>query len=509
MIEQQRFDKLYQSIGGNDQPLFAGHLLKRAAQILPHKIALICENQSITYQDLFDKALAFSHRLHAAGIKKQDKVILLYENSINFYVAYFGIWQIGAVITPVNIFLHEKELIHILNDAQASALVTTKERVEDLKKIYSELPLIFTQENIEQGDPASTDSSILQSLPPHELAALLYTSGTTGLPKGVMLSSHAIIINTLQAAARFTALENDKVLCALPLFHSFSQNACIWSCFMLCTTVIVVPKIERRALLTAIAHHPTIVLGIPGLFGLFCLMKTIDFSSVRFFISGGDALPDKIRLYFALIYNRKIANGYGLTEASPFVAVDLEDVLSAPNTVGLPLARIECQIRDGEVKENHHIGVLWIKGDNNMLGYYNAPEATAAVLRDGWLNTGDLAFIDKYGKIVICGREKDIIINKGFKIYPQEIENILLSHPLVSAAAVIGIPHNGDEVPFAFVSLREQHPHGEQELADYCKNHLAQYKIPRSFIILKTLPTTSTGKVNKKELKADYMAHHA
>lgn len=229
-------------------------------------------------------------------------------------------------------------------------------------------------------------------------------------------------------------------------------------------------------------------------------MKTLPMDHVRYMISGGDALPDKIRMYVELLYGRKLCNGYGLSETSPFIAVDFDDTVSPTHTVGKPLAQIQCQIRDGDP-----IGTLWIKGPNIMLGYYNAPQATQQILQDGWLDTGDLARIDAFGKIVICGRAKDIIVNKGIKIYPQEIETLLMSHPLVTMVAVIGVgEHDADQYPLAYVVLKESTKNALDVLYQFCQQNLASYKIPRQFIIVDELPLTATGKINKKLLKEQY-----
>ena len=228
---------------------------------------------------------------------------------------------------------------------------------------------------------------------------------------------------------------------------------------------------------------------------------------MRYCISGGDALPDKIRAAFELVYRRKICNGYGMTETSPFIAADFDDELKPTNTVGTPALGIECSLRDEEGKDvgAGQIGILWIKGQNVMLGYYNAPEQTNAILKDGWLNTGDFAYFDQKGRIVMAGRHKDVLSSKGIKIYPQEIENIIMLHPAVLFVGVIGVPEeNVGEVPVAFVSLREHVENIEQQLKKLCIEHLAAYKIPKKFIVVKDMPVTSLGKVDKKRLRVEY-----
>jgi long-chain acyl-CoA synthetase len=445
--------------------------------------------------------------LENAGVKPRDRVLVLFENSIEFYVAYFGAWQMGAIIAPLNTFLHEKEIHHIINDTKPKAILLESKFAES----YKEVPLHFTEEDMlaeEDIEDEHTDYPVY-SLDPEELAILLYTSGTTGFPKGVMLSSKNIITSLIQGIARFHINTDERVLAVLPLFHAFAECSSVWGPMFSGATTIVVPKISREEILKGLGHKPTIFLGVPALFGLMCLIKTAPLGSVKYFLSGGDALPDKIRAAFELVYGRKLCNGYGLTETSPVISAINTDMLLPANCVGRPFIGLSTSVRDEEGKEvpRGTIGVLWVKGDNVMLGYYQSPEQTEKVLKDGWLNTGDFARIDEQGRIYIHGRQKDLIINKGFNIYPQEIENLLLTNPAVIAAAIIGKPEpDVGEIPIAFITLREKGAATEEELRALCSQNLASYKIPKQFIILEKMPVTATGKINKKELKAQYLA---
>lgn len=505
MTEQERYLQAKESLTEQGQLLYAARLLERAARLFPETIAvIISEQEKISYRELFAAACAISNHLATSGIQPGDKVMILYENSIQFYKAYYGAWQTGAIVVPVNVFLHENEVSHIIQDADPALIFVSDAQAPKISPTYTKTIISAAQlEEIVQNP--SPQPFTVQELPRDEMCALLYTSGTTGVPKGVMLSSNNIMINIIQGVARFNFTGHERIYCALPLFHSFTQNTCVWASTACGVTVILVPTISRTTLLAACALAPTIVLGVPGLFALFCRLKA-SFSAVRYFISGGDALPDKIRMYFELVYGRKICNGYGLSETSPFVSVDFDDVIEPTSNVGKPMIGIEYQIRDTSQDGEHLIGVLWLKGPNIMLGYYQAPEATAAVLHDGWFNTGDLAYIDKRGKIVICGREKDLIAHKGIKIYPQEIENLLMAHPQVMMAAVIGVKNSLEEYPVAYIVLKEPLATAAQILHTYCTQHLAAYKIPRQFIIVENLPLTPTGKIDKKELKKNHTA---
>jgi len=505
--EQERFELFSNAIHDKDGNIFfVGQLLQRAATLYPDHTALVCLDQKISYKDLYHRSVLLSKKLIARGVKPKDRVLILFQNSLEFYVAYFGVLQAGAVVAPLNIFLKERELNHIVQDAQASLIIATSQKVGLFKN--GNLPDILTEKDLELDTPLTetiADFDVI-CLPHDDLAVLLYTSGTTGLPKGVMLSSKNIMTNVVQMMSRLPICTAQRIFCVLPLFHSFAQNTCIWAAFYSGCSVIVVPKIQRKGILDGLKHKPTIFLGVPALYGLLCLLRNAPLDSVDFFISGGDALPDKIRAAFELIYRRKLCNGYGLTETAPLISVDLEDVAEPTNNIGRPAIGIQCSIRDENNKDmpKGEIGQLWVKGNNVMMGYYNEPEKTAEVLQDGWFATGDLAKFDDNGKLLICGREKDLIIHKGLNIYPQEIENVLLGHMKVLFVGVVGKQDEQlGEIPVAFVQLQ---PGKKKEgmakvLRDLCAKDLASYKIPRSFIFIDDMPLTATKKVDKKDLK--------
>lgn len=504
--EKFSFQQLYKECLRDGKLMFAGRLLWRAARFNADGIALMYQDKHITYKQLYVQACALSKKIiDRHNVKPRDKAIICFENSPAFYVSYFALWQAGVIVVPVNTFLTEKELAHIIADSQPTLICTSSDRIELFKKTEKQLPPFITEQDIASDDivEGMLEDNIVD-LEPEELAALLYTSGTTGLPKGVMLSSKNIMSNVLQIASLLGISHQERLLGILPLFHSFAQNTCIWASMFYGVTIILVPKIERKYILDALRHKPTVFLGVPALYGLMCLMKNAPLDSVRLFVSGGDALPDKIRAGFSLLYRRKICNGYGLTETSPVISVNLDNATAPTSSVGKPLFGIRTEIRDehGNSLPKNTIGVIWVKGDNVMLGYYNAQEATDKVLKDGWFDTGDLGYKDDSGAITITGRQKDLIINKGFNIYPQEIENVILSHPNVIQAGVIG-KHDGDgEIPVAFVQIRTAQNNIENELRALCKSHLAAYKVPRKFICdTKELPATATGKIDKKVLR--------
>ena len=514
MTKKERFEELHKEISQDGKIIYAGTLLERAAKNWPQNTAIICGEQKINYKDLYSRASNLSVELKQYGLSKNDRAILFYENSIEFYVGYYGIWQTGAVVAALNIFLGQKELEHIIKDCSPKIIITSSTLVEKVNLAFEslkssglqgELPKIITDLTHLENKEFPQNFEVTK-LEPEEMSALLYTSGTTGMPKGVMLSSKNIMTNMVQGSSLLDVTPSDSVYGALPLFHALMQNSCVWGAVYVGGTTILVPKIDRRNLIDGLKQKPTIIIAVPALFGLFCMMKNLDFKQVKYFFCGGDALPDKIRMYFALIYGRKINNGYGLTETSPLIAVDTDDYIGPTDTVGYPAYGIECQIRDenNNVLNDGHIGVLWVKGDNIMLGYYSAKEATEKVLQNGWFNTGDLARFDKSGKIVLAGREKDLIVNKGLKIYPQEVENVLMSHPSVFKVGVVGQKVDETEIPVAFIATKEKDLEKlKRELQDMCTRNLANYKHPRNYIFKDDLASTATGKIDKKALRQE------
>ena len=526
---KKRFLELQQALTADGNTIHASTLLARAAQRWPTRTALICDDETITYRELHRQTSALAQKLTAEGLKLNDRLLIMYENSINFYRAYYAAWQAGAIVVPLNVYLHEKELEHIIKDSQPTFIIASEKQQKKLETLTFSAR-VFGEEFFNPLEWFDTNRDAIHSPRAgkknarpecserseeciegyernnNDCTVILYTSGTTGLPKGVMFSSKTIITNSLQGIANFAISENERIYAALPLFHSYMQNAAVWSPFIVGATVIIIPSISRGALLKGFSYQPTVMLGIPHLYGLCALMKTVPLHSVKLFISGGDHLQNKIRMGFELIYNRILANGYGLTETGPFIGVDLEDTRRPAGCIGKAMEGIAVEIRDAETDKTLPVckeGVLWVKGDNCMLGYYNAPEATAKIMKDGWINTGDIAYLTSDGFIVLCGREKDMISHKGMKIYPPEVENILTSHSAVTMAAVIGVMQQDVEVPVAFVTSKADPATLIPELKSLCETHLAYYKVPVHFYIKEELPLTATGKVDKKILRKE------
>jgi len=510
MIEKQRYQELYDNLQHNGSLIYVGQLLKQASEKWHNKSAVICENEKISYKELYRNSTKFADYLKQKlpKLKTTDAIILIYENSIEFYIAYFATWHLGAVVVPLNTFLLESEILKIIAEVEPRLIIISSKYLKKFSGIENLGIALSGQRDIETVSSAedSTAISIAAEKNPRETVAILYTSGTTGMPKGVMLNSENIIINSIQAASRFQITNNDVMFCPLPLFHSLPQNTCIWFNLVVGITAIIVSKIDRQSMIKGLENQPTVIMAIPAIYGLFCKIRTLQFPKIRYFFSGGDILSDKIRKYFGLIYKRKICNGYGLTETSPFISVDIDDYLKPTTNVGAPFIGIECAIRDTTMKHltSGDTGIIWIKGKNVMQGYFKDPVSTAQVIVDGWFNTGDIGFLDDSGKIVITSREKDIIKSKGMQIFPQEIENVLLANNKITQAAVIGIHDSDGEYPIAVVESQE---HNQEalitELFEVIKQNLAEYKTPKKILVKTQLPLTGTGKIDKKKIKLE------
>ena len=506
-VEQERrqYELLRIKVSGTGTLMCPNRLLEYAVGHYANDTALIFEDQHITYQELYDWVCRFATVLRKHKVKPQERILLCFDNSPEFYVAYYAIWHVGAVVTPLNTFLHDREFAHIVKDAKPSHIITSVDRAESFRAALPEQKLdLLTEKDLRAVQHEGVADREIIDIPLEQMTALLYTSGTTGLPKGVVLSGKNIMINVLQGVARLP-FERERVLGVLPLFHSFAQCVCVWGAIFTGSTVLLSPKIGRSHILSVLKYKPTVFLGVPALYGLLCMLRTAPMSAVKMFVSGGDALPDRIRLAFSILYRRKISSGYGMTETSPLLSIDTEMLYAPTSMVGRPFYGIDVSVRDEKGKElpAGEIGELWVRGDNVMLGYYQLPEETERMLRDGWLDTGDLAYLTAEGEIVITGRLKDLIIHKGLNIYPQEIENVIIAHSNVLRVGVIGkVDESTGEVPVAFVQLRAEQEGVEQELHELCSQHLATYKQPREFLCsADELATTATGKVDKKVLR--------
>ncbi len=503
-----------------------GELLKKRSEKFSHRLSLITPERKITYQELNRRVNQLANFLLKKGLQKGSTVGILSRNSIEFVITLFSLFKIGGIAVPLNYMLNKEEIYFILRDSHAVWLICSEEFLTLAEELFSrleDLENILVVEREWQENPSLSQVFHISSSeePPiqtgeEDVALLLYTSGTTGAPKGVMLTHKNILSDVEACLKRVRVTPRDKFSLLLPLFHSFTFTACLITPLYQGASSIIIKSLTpfREAIKTLFRNRVTVLLAIPSIFSLlaevnppFFLRNPLlrKFFPLRFGVSGGEKLSAEKGKKFSRLWRTPLLEGYGLTEASPVVSLN---PLSKPKwgSAGPPLPGIQVKIVDEEGKEvkKGEVGEIILKGPTVMKGYYNRPRETEEVIKEGWLYTGDLGKIDEEGYLYIIDRKKDLIVVKGLNIYPKEIEEILNFHPKVKECAVVGIKRKDKgEVPVAFVVPKEEEKLTEEELKKHCQSLLASYKIPRRFEIRKELPKSSTGKILKKVLRQE------
>lgn len=491
----------------------------------PNKKIIFEEELKITNRQFLEYVDTIASYLQEIGIKKNDKVALMLSNSWQFVANFFAINKIGGVIVTVNNFLKEDEVAYILNDSQAKLLFASGKfdsEVRDLliktniKQIVwvDNVPL-ENDKNIDYAkiiaNPRNTAAHIETGL--EELALIIYTSGTTGKPKGAMLSCKNNFSN-IYSCMKHLGMENGKIamICYLPMFHAFTLTVTVILPIMSNGELIIIRSIATKGDFAKVLKHilfkrVPFFCGVPDVYSALAKTKLPWyfhwFHCVKGFISGASPLSQETMSKFAANFKRGVLlQGYGITECSPVVSVN-QPQANRIGSVGRPLPGYEVAIFDNNMHklDNGAIGEICVKGDCVMKGYYNRPEETAEVIIDGWFKTGDIGKIDADGFIYIVDRKKDLIISKGMNIYPREIEEIIYTHEKVNACAVVGVcDEAANEIPVAYVELREDVTATEEEIKAYIKPHLASFKQPRKIYFMEKLPRNATGKILKRVL---------
>lgn len=494
-------------------------LLRESARRFASHPALITSGGTIDhgmFGRLSDRVAA---GLAARGLKPGDRVGLYAANGPEFALAYVGIVKAGAVVVPINLLINHREVAYILDDAGARALLvhsSFRDRMESLRRDVPSLEWIA--ELGAEGDAALDLNEVLgddtnwpepRIDPDSDLAAILYTSGTTGFPKGAMLTHANLVANTrsVHKAMHWRSGE-DRVLVVLPMFHAFAATVGMLTPLTHGCALIPLPRFEPDAVAEAIhRHQATIFLGVPSMYSV--LLRLRDdrvgrLASLRFGIVGGAAMPISVLQQFEAKFGLRLYEGDGPTECSPVTCVNPIGGLAKPGTVGLPVPAVEMKIVDDEGRElpDGEVGEIAVRGPNVMKGYWRQPEATAEVFRDGWFLTGDLGTRDADGYFSIVDRKKDLIIVNGMNVYPRMIEEVLYRYPGLREAAVVGEHHDlHGEIPVAYVSLDATAEATERHLREHCRNLLGRHQVPRRFIILDELPKNAAGKILKRELR--------
>ena len=479
------------------------------------KTAVIFGDERVSYAQLDDRALAFANFLRAKGVARNDKVMLNAGNCPEFIYAYLGTVRNAAVIVPVNPAFTLPELTYIAKDSDAKFLIIQEGILlklghtrETLSGLLGLTVFILNEKLMEEVMVLSRDDfDFVTDI--QDISTFLYTSGTTGHPKAVMLTHFNLVANAWQNGLALETVTEDIFMCVLPMFHVFACTAAVLMPLFIGGTVVIVETfIPKTVIGNLLANSITVFFGVPAMYMLFIEAgkNNIFFPKLRLAISGGAALPVDVYHKAKEIANLPIIEGYGLTEASPSSAFNPPSGVHKPGSIGLALPEVDAII-GGENDEElpiGEVGELLLRGPNVMKGYYNKPEETAETLRNGWLHTGDIAKMDEDRYIYIVDRKKDMIIVAGLNVYPREVEEALYQHPKIRDAAVIGEEDKlRGEAVVAYIVLKEGETAIEVEVLRWLKERLATYKIPRRLVFVDELPRTSSGKILKRMLRQE------
>ena len=493
------------------------------AASFPNKTVVFIDNQKVTNKELLEKIDSFARFLELCGLEENEKTALVLPNSLEFLVAVFAIGKLGGVVVPVNNMLKRDEISYILNDCEAKIVITSIEYAKEIKDIglgtkvqmtiwIDEVPSLDAN-NLLYAEQLQSISHLHVSKNLDDLAVIFYTSGTTGHPKGAMLSYKNIFSNLIGGSMLFDIKQKDRFIIYLPMFHAFTFSIMMLLPIYTKSSIVIVKKLLpfSNIIKQALLKRVTIFLGVPDIYNALIRAKLpwyfLWFNSIRVFISGASALSqDTLDRYTKVFKRAKMLEGYGLSECSPAVCVNSLEFQRA-YSVGRALPGYEIKIVDDEMMEvpRTEVGELIVHGDCVMQGYLNNLQATDETIINGWLKTGDLGKMDQDGFVYIVDRIKDLIISKGINIYPRQIEEELMKLSYVKLCAVVSKPdiHSG-EVPVAFIELDEGFDTSkitQAKVKSDLKDTLANFKIPKAVHFVDDLPKTATGKVLKRVLK--------
>jgi long-chain acyl-CoA synthetase len=466
-------------------------------------IAIVFDNEQVTYQTLWTRIIGFAKELVQSGVQPREYVGLLMENGVDFVVSYFAILAAGATVIPLEIMAVPRELEFMLRNANAKLLIVSPLFKQVTDALHTQIPEL----TIISASKTTASAFQVPDIDLNEVAVCIYTSGTTGNPKGALLTHRNLSANTDSCIKVIKSTRGDNFLCILPLYHSFAATVCMLTPLLSGATMYP-QKLFRpdTALQTIQQQRITVLAAVPSMFLAMAKAEPnaqFDLSSIKYCISGGAALPTKVMELFEPRFKVPIYQGYGLSEASPVVSLNPLDGIRKPCSIGIPIPDVQMRVVNNDMQDlpTGETGEIAVQGDNVMLGYLDLPEVNQKTISDGWLLTGDLGYRDTDGYYYIVDRKKEMILVRGLNVYPREIENVLYTHPEVLEAAVIPIPDDkSGEVPIAVVVLKTPGAVNEQALIGFCRTQLAAYKIPKYIEFRDSLPKTSNGKILKRAL---------
>ncbi len=485
-------------------------ILAESALRHPGRTAVVAGPERICYADLWAQARRYARKFVDAGIAPGDRIAVLLPNVADFPRAYYGTLAAGAVVVPVHALLTAQEVAYVLRDSGAKLLVCHEALAAGARGAeLAGVPLM----------PAGTpDVEPLPALARREAfddAVILYTSGTTGVPKGAVLSQNNLVLNaTVCARDLFEVRADDILLCALPLFHSFGQTCVMNTAFRVGAMMVLMPRFDGPAALDLmVRENVTLFSGVPTMYiGLLdAARKDERRPPLRCAASGGSSLPVPVLEAWERAFDTEILEGYGLSETSPVASFNQREFGRRPGTVGCGIWGVELAVAHPDVEDHvefvppNELGEIVIRGHCVFKGYLNNPDATRAAIVDGWFRSGDLGTKDPDGFITIVDRKKDMILRGGFNVYPREVEEVLMRHDAVKQVAVIGIPHqtHGEEI-HAVLVLHDGYTVVREEFISWSQEHLARHKYPRHIHIVEAMPLGPSGKVLKRELRSRF-----
>jgi long-chain acyl-CoA synthetase len=488
-----------------------GHTVTDSAAQHGEATAVCLDPIELTYSQLDELSARAVRLLRDRGVEPGDRVALMLPNVPAFTVLYYAILRAGAIVVPMNVMLKRREVSYYLGDSGARLIFAVDDVRDEAEAGAAEagaeaivLGRGALPELLEDCEPETA----LAETAPEDTAVILYTSGTTGPPKGAELT-HANLDGNAEVVTR-TLIQvgpGDVVLGALPLFHSFGQTAAMNASLRGGACLALLPRFDPAAALELMQSlRATVFLGVPTMYAaiLNCPQsQDSDLSSLRTCVSGGQSMPVELLRGFEERFGCKILEGYGLSETSPVACQNRPDRERKPGSIGIPIEGTEMKIVDeaGKQVETGEVGEILIKGPNVMKGYWRRPDATADAIKDGWLRSGDIGRTDEEGYFYVVDRIKDLIIRGGYNVFPREVEEVLYEHPDVLEAAVVGIPDptHGEEIGAAVV-LRSGAEVSADQLQQHVKSQLAAYKYPRRIWFLDELPKGPSGKILKREI---------
>ncbi len=487
-------------------------LLTASAERSPDAPAIRLGEAELSYAELDDRSARLATLLDEKGVGQSDRMGVMLPNVPDFPVAYYGVLRAGAIVVPMNVLLKRREIAFYLEDSGAKLLLAWHGFAEEAREGAAEAGA-----ELVEVEPAAFAAALAGLEPTPEVAetdeddtaVILYTSGTTGKPKGAELT-HANLARNADVSSRTTCeiAGGDVVLGSLPLFHSFGQTVAMNASLSVGACLTLVPKFDPgEALATMQRDSVTHFYGVPTMFGALLHhpeRESFDTSSLRTCITGGASMPVEVLRGFEEAFGAVVLEGYGLSETSPVASSNHPGKERKPGSIGTPIEGVEMQVVDenDEPVAQGEVGEIVIRGHNIMKGYWQRPDATEEAMRGGWFHSGDMARTDEEGYFFIVDRKKDLIIRGGYNVYPREVEEVLYEHPKIREAAVIGVPHDewGEEIGAAVV-LMEGEQLGQEEVSAYVKDRIAAYKYPRVVWFLDDLPKGPTGKILKREIE--------